>query len=263
MRWFGLLLLLAACDCDSIDATDATDEPDRDGGADAATPDLGTDDAGVDAGPRDFGPGGGDRCGSLTATVRDFRSAHADMEAPSGDDRGLVEEDLGPDRKPVYAPDGPTLTVSGQTTFDEWYRDVDGTNLPFTIELPLTEESAGVYVFDDSEFFPLDDMGFGNEDNPHNFHFTTEIHATFRYRGGETFTFRGDDDVFVFVNGKQVIDLGGIHAAEMASVDFDAEAERLGITVGNTYSLDVFHAERHVVQSNFRVETSIDCFILE
>ena len=69
MRWFGLLLLLAACDCDSIDATDATDEPDRDGGADAATPDLGTDDAGVDAGPRDFGPGGGFQAGSIQRKI--------------------------------------------------------------------------------------------------------------------------------------------------------------------------------------------------
>jgi fibro-slime domain-containing protein len=88
------------------------------------------------------------------------------------------------------------------------------------------------------------------------------MHATFRYRGGEVFTFRGDDDVFVFVNGKLALDLGGVHGAETDTIDFDAQAGALGITVGSTYSLDVFHAERHTVESNFRIETSIECFLL-
>jgi fibro-slime domain-containing protein len=29
------------------------------------------------------------------------------------------------------------------------------------------------------------------------------------------------------------------------------------------YPLDVFHAERHTSQSNFRIETSIDCLVVE
>jgi fibro-slime domain-containing protein len=31
------------------------------------------------------------------------------------------------------------------------------------------------------------------------------------------------------------------------------------LTVGGTYPLDVFHAERHTDRSNFRIETSIEC----
>ena len=34
----------------------------------------------------------------------------------------------------------------------------------------------------------------------------------------------------------------------------------LGITPGGTYPLDVFHAERHTDESNFRIETTIECF---
>ena len=259
MRWLPLVLALAACDCDgelgsdtsdSTDTTDTPDSPHRDGGQARLDGSASTDGS------------AGDDCGGLRATIRDFQSSHPDFEGALGTDRGLVEEDIGPDRKPVYAPDGATPTVSGQASFDQWYRDEPGTNMSFSIDLPLAEESPGVFVFDDSAFFPIDDRGFDERFDGHNFHFTTEIHATFRYRGGETFTFRGDDDVFVFVNGKRVIDLGGVHGVQEATVSFDAEAERLGIVPGNTYQLDVFHAERHTTESNFRLETSIECFIL-
>ncbi len=87
----------------------------------------------------------------------------------------------------------------------------------------------------------------------HIHHFTTEIHTNFQYNGGETFTFTGDDDVWVFINKKLAIDIGGVHGNTPGMVALDA----LGLTPGLTYPLDVFHAERHTVQSNFRIDTTI------
>jgi len=111
---------------------------------------------------------------------------------------------------------------------------------------------------------PLDGLGWGNTPGQtHNFHFTSEIHGTFTYRGGEIFQFTGDDDVFVFVNGKLALDLGGVHGPESQTIDFDASAAQLGIAIGSKYRLDVFHAERHLVQSTFRMVTTIDCFIIQ
>jgi len=209
------------------------------------------------------GDGRNESCGDLTAVFRDFKADHPDFEDAIASDRGLVETALGGDGKPVYAPAGATATVSGQASFDQWYRDVAGVNQRFEQPLVLTETSPGVFVFDDDDFFPLDGLGWpGEETGGHNFHFTTELHGTFRYRGGEVFTFTGDDDVFVFVDGTLALDLGGVHGPEDGTIDFDAQAGTLGISVGNVYTLDVFHAERHTSQSNFRIETSIDCLVV-
>ena len=65
--------------------------------------------------------------------------------------------------------------------------------------------------------------------------------------------------MFVYVNNQQVIDLGGIHSAETGTVNFDQQAATLGITKGQTYNMDIFHAERHITESHFRMETKFEC----
>jgi fibro-slime domain-containing protein len=201
---------------------------------------------------------GSDMCGTLTAILRDFKDDHPDFEKYLGDQRGMVQPTLDGDKLPVYALDKATMITSTQT-FAQWYRDVDGVNQRTMIQIPLTQEKPGVFAFENNSFFPLDGKLLGNQGRPHNYHFTTEIRATFTYKGGEVFTFKGDDDVFAFVNGKLALDIGGVHKVESATIDFDAKASELGIEKGKTYRLDVFHAERHTTESNFRIETSIEC----
>ncbi len=209
----------------------------------------------------------------ILVVFRDFRGCsddkgprHPDFEQGNNvPDRGIVEATLGPDQKPVYAHGSKkTLTVQNADTFGQWYRDNDGISKRFESSLSLTPSATDptLKIYDSTAFFPLDGQGWGNQacqGGQHNYSFTTEIHTTFTYKGGESFTFRGDDDVFAYVNNKLVIDLGGIHVAQTGTVNMDEQAEALGIVKGGTYPMDIFHAERHIIYSNFRMETRFEC----
>ncbi len=196
----------------------------------------------------------------LTATIRDFSASHPDFESDfNGVDLGIVEERLGGDDKPVYASPTTTPTTTGKANFDQWYRDVSGVNESTQIDLPLTKSSTeeDFYVYANRAFFPIDHQLLGNEGRDHNFHFTLEAEARFIYRSGQVFRFDGDDDIFVFINGFLVIDIGGLHQSLRAEVALDDVASRIGIVHGGQYQLKIFFAERHTIESNFVIETSI------
>lgn len=163
------------------------------------------------------------------------------------------------------APD--TGSITSAESFAQWYRDELGVNMSQPLSIRLWRQGDGTYVFDDSQdekytelggFFPIEDDLFGNPGGSpdRNFHFTYEIHGEFIYDddAGQVFKFVGDDDVWVFINGQLVIDLGGVHTAEEQYVDLD----RLGLEDNETYMLSFFFAERHRTQSNFRIVTNLE-----
>lgn len=211
--------------------------------------------------------GKSDTCVSeVRGVVRDFRrgdraGGHPDFETMQGSgEQGILAKKLGVGRKPVYV-DGPHMLMTGKAGFDSWYRDVPSVNRVYLISFSLAP-SNGTYTFSSDDFFPLDGAGWGREDLDHNFGFTTEVHTSVLYKGGETFTFTGDDDLWVYIDDTLAIDLGGLHAPQTQTVKLDDVAATLGLEKGKSYPLDLFHAERHSTASHFRIETTLsftDC----
>lgn len=168
---------------------------------------------------------------------------------------------------PALCPYGQMLTT--ETNFSAWYRDVSGVNLAVPGSLLLPQMADGSYAYDSGAdgFYPIDGQGFvaTGEESPivadpivndgglHNFGFTTEIRYFFQYRGGESLSFSGDDDVWVFINRALALDVGGLHPRTDRTLNVDQQAAGLGLDLGGLYEIALFHAERHSAASNFQL----------
>ncbi len=204
---------------------------------------------------------------------------HPDFNDKNGSEQGLVAAQLGADGKPVYAGGvgAGAGTTHGQQHFDRWYRDSPTINRTVNDTLSVTRQGNGAYVFDSNTFFPLDGRGWQDPVDPvepwrrasnngnicpqpdsfndcHNFNFTSELRYWFTFSGGEFLEFRGDDDVFVFINRRLAVDLGGVHSPETGSVTLDeTRAQQLDLRDGGVYEAVVFQAERRVTGSNYKL----------
>jgi len=180
---------------------------------------------------------------------------------------GPLGSPLDMDGKPVYATTPETDTTNatnGWTTnatdFSTWFRDsAYSKTVLSTLTLTETPAGSGTFVFAETQFFPLDGLSWNDvpiNGSAHNYSFTSELHYWFQWAGGEVLTFFGDDDVFVYVNKKLAVDIGGIHGPITESVTLDDATNTalgLGLVQGSVYEIAVFQAERHVTGSQYEL----------
>ena len=116
-----------------------------------------------------------------------------------------------------------------------------------------------------NDFFPLDKVSRSEKsDNNHNYFFGMRYDVTFKigdYVGPLNYTFTGDDDLWVVLDGKQiVIDLGGIHDAAKKTVDLwdyvkgeDGEI----IDKEKEHTLTILYMERGAYLSNCQMDFTL------
>lgn len=109
-----------------------------------------------------------------------------------------------------------------------------------------------------TETIVTDNSGSPRWTGMRNQHFCTETHALFDFAEGQTFSVLGDDDIWVFIDNKLAIDLGGTHLAAPGFVNLDKFEGRSGkLVAGKTYTLDMFTCDRRTTMSNLAIRTNI------
>jgi fibro-slime domain-containing protein len=93
------------------------------------------------------------------------------------------------------------------------------------------------------KYYPINGKGFVDENlTGDNTGYTMSLHNKFTYHGGEKLYVGADDDAYVFINGKLVIEEGGFHEAIIMPLEIDS----LHLTVGQKYDIDIFYVERRL-----------------
>ncbi len=164
------------------------------------------------------------------------------------------------------------LYIVGKADGNPLFFPVDGDN--FSPASELSPANIPPY-YDASASWPFDVDAAGNK-RLHNFSFTSEVRYWFTYDKTKTYTldFVGCDDLWVFINRKLAVDLGGIHTPVDGSIVIGAngngattitqtypipvpapiqQTAGLGLQDGKLYEIAVFQAERQTTGSSFKV----------
>lgn len=123
---------------------------------------------------------------------------------------------------------------------------------------------------DESGFYPLEGLGYEQKGLLKNTSFTDGKHrnGSFTLRGESQFvynedanlyfTFTGDDDVYMYINGVLALDLGGAHGRNTKTVNLKEVADKCGLVDGQVATFTFFYMERCSDASTFGIKTNME-----
>jgi fibro-slime domain-containing protein len=119
-----------------------------------------------------------------------------------------------------------------------------------------------VWKFDSKFFFPVDSISPQRSVTLPNgsvvandYAYCMEINAALDYAGGETLKIGGDDDTWVFLDGRLAVDQGGVHFAKEETIALDTLPFLKG-KAGRSLDLDVYYCSRQPATATFAMEAA-------
>ena len=132
----------------------------------------------------------------------------------------------------------------------------------------VKDTNGNVLTTEGSDFYPLDNsrkLSYESSETAHNYFFGMRYDVPFKigdYVGPMNYEFTGDDDLWVLLDGKLILDLGGIHSAADGTVDI---WKKLGKTAAQLtpeekeqeHTLTVLYMERGAGESNCKMKFTL------
>jgi fibro-slime domain-containing protein len=142
--------------------------------------------------------------------------------------------------------------VTSADSFSSWFTDVPGVNTSAAFPITLTNTNGVWSVDGDLLTQHVKEPGAGNN-KVYSYTFELETNFVYHPEANQYIRAGADDCMWVYVNNKLVIDLGGNH--DYAEQYF--EMSRLqGLQAGTRYPVKVFYAERTKGGSRFKLEAN-------
>ena len=166
----------------------------------------------------------------------------------------------------------PNRGVKGDN-FTRWFSQVDVVNKVYAKTLSLKYDSATAsFNYENEDFYPLNDVitfdkTVNKDGNNHLFTLNLGVPFQVLADGNEEFTITADDDTWVFVGDRLVLDMGGIHDALTGRLKINNSGEVYTAVGGGDLAFSgvkltketgsiirIFHADRNSVNSVFKIK---------
>ena len=157
---------------------------------------------------------------------------------------------------------------NGTYSFEAGYSNVAGHVNYDRDKEAIYEDTA---VAENYGFYPLENLGYEQpgllkktsiiDGQNRNGGFTLRGESQFVYNEASKlyFTFTGDDDVYMYINGTLALDLGGAHGRNSKTVNLnDLDATKYGLKEGQVATFTFFYMERCSDASTFGIETNME-----